>query len=69
MDFEVIGEITNVETFATGSSIRELPRLRRAYGPARWRKRMGMARVRLPDGTECRASYTGTRPTASDGRT
>lgn len=55
MDFEVVGEITDIETFATGASIRELPRLRRAYGPARWRKRKGVARVRLPDGTDCRA--------------
>jgi hypothetical protein len=30
MNFEVVGEITDVETFAVGSSIRELPRLRRA---------------------------------------
>ena len=27
MYFEIIGEITAVETFATGSAIRELPRL------------------------------------------
>jgi hypothetical protein len=39
MDFEVLGEIRNIETFAVGSSIRELPRLRRAYGSGRWRKR------------------------------
>ena len=51
MDFETIGEITDVETFAIGSSIRELPRLRRIYGPGRWRKRKGNARVRFPDDT------------------
>lgn len=55
MDFEVIGEITDVETFAVGSSIRELPRLRRIYGPGRWRKRKGAAQVRLADGTICKA--------------
>ena len=55
MDFEVIGDITDVETFATGASIRELPRLRRIYGTGRWRKRKGIARVRLADGTEGRA--------------
>jgi hypothetical protein len=55
MDFEVVGDITDVETFATGTAIRELPRLRRTYGPGRWRKRKGIARVRLPDGTESRA--------------
>jgi hypothetical protein len=50
MDFEVEGEITDVETFAIGNSIRELPRLQRAYGRGRWRKRKGTAQVRLSDG-------------------
>jgi hypothetical protein len=30
--FEICSEITEVETFATGASIRELPRLRKMYG-------------------------------------
>jgi hypothetical protein len=51
MYFEIVGEITHVETFAVGSSIRELARLRKFYGRARWRKRKGIARVRLPDGS------------------
>jgi hypothetical protein len=51
MDFEVIGPITDVETFAVGTSIRELHRLRKVYGVGRWRKRKGMTRVRLADGT------------------
>jgi hypothetical protein len=51
MYFEVVGDITHAETFATGSSIRELARLRKLYGRGRWRKRKGIARVRLPDGT------------------
>lgn len=55
MNFEVVGDITEVETFAVGSSIRELPRLRRAYGAGRWRKRKGVARVRLEDGSTYRA--------------
>jgi len=50
MDFEIIGEIVHVETFAVGSSIREIARLRKFYGRGRWRKRKGIARVRLPDG-------------------
>ena len=55
MDFEVIGEISDIETFAVGSSIRELPRLRRVYGSGRWRKRKGIADVRLSDGSVCKA--------------
>ena len=51
MEFEIVGEIAHVETFAVGSSIREIGRLRKLYGRARWRKRKGIARVRLPDGT------------------
>ena len=50
MDFEITGEIAHVETFATGSSIREIARLRKLYGRGRWRKRKGIARIRLPDG-------------------
>lgn len=50
MDFKVEGEITDVETFATGRSIRELPRLNKIYGKGRWRKRKGIARIRLWNG-------------------
>ncbi len=50
MYFEIVGEITHVETFAVGSSIREIARLRKVYGRGRWRKRKGIARVRLEDG-------------------
>jgi hypothetical protein len=48
--FRLVGPITDVETIATGSGIRELARLRRRYGRARWRKRKGVAQVELPDG-------------------
>jgi hypothetical protein len=51
MHFEVVGQIEQVETFATGSGIRELARLRKIYGRGRWRKRKGVATVRLSDGT------------------
>jgi hypothetical protein len=51
MRFEIVGEISQIETFAIGSAIREIARLRRAYGRGRWRKRKGIARVRLPDGS------------------
>lgn len=51
MDFEIIEEVSSAETFAVGSAIRELARLRKSYGAGRWRKRKGIAHVRLPDGT------------------
>lgn len=47
MYFEIIGKFTAVETIATGSGIRELVRLRKFYGRGRWRKRKGVAHVRL----------------------
>ena len=50
MYFEIVGDITHIETFAVGSSIREVARLRKIYGRGRWRKRKGFARVRLEDG-------------------
>jgi hypothetical protein len=51
MQFEIVGEISQVETIATNSGIRDLARLRRAYGRGRWFKRKGIARVRLDDGS------------------
>ena len=54
-EFEVIGRIEQITTIAVGSNIRELHRLRKAFGPGRWRKLKGIATVRLQDGTICRA--------------
>ncbi|MFN0038656.1 MAG: hypothetical protein ACKVP2_04005 [Burkholderiales bacterium] len=51
MYFTILGEITHVETFAAGSAIREIARLRKFYGRGRWRKRKGIGRVRLDDGS------------------
>jgi len=51
MEFEVLGEISAIETFAIGSRIREIARLRRYYGRGRWRKRKGIAKIRLADGS------------------
>lgn len=50
MDFHILEPLQKVETIAQGRGIRELLRLRRIYGSGRWRKRKGVARVRLKDG-------------------
>jgi hypothetical protein len=50
MKFEVLGEISEIETFATGAAIREIARLRKIYGRGRWRKRKGIARIRFWNG-------------------
>jgi hypothetical protein len=49
-EFQVLGEISATETIAEGSTIRDLPRLRRTYGLARWRKCKGIATVELLNG-------------------
>jgi len=53
-DFEIIGEITNTETIAVGSSIRISKRLKKIYGDGRWHKLKGIAKLSLLDGTICR---------------
>jgi hypothetical protein len=50
MSYEIVGDITEVETIAVGTKIRELSRLRRLYGRGRWRKMKGVAMVRLRTG-------------------
>jgi hypothetical protein len=55
MHFEILGDISDLETIATGSGIREIARLRKKYGRGRWRKRKGVAEVRLNDGITARA--------------
>jgi CRISPR/Cas system CSM-associated protein Csm3 (group 7 of RAMP superfamily) len=55
MWFELIGPITDMESIATGSALREIQRLRKHYGRGSWKKRKGIGTVRLHDGTICRA--------------
>jgi hypothetical protein len=50
MHFEIVGQITEIETIAVGSGIRILALLRKRYGKGRWRKLKGVASVRLSDG-------------------
>lgn len=55
MKFEIVGKITQQQTFAAGNAIREISRLRRVYGKGRWRKRKGITTVRFEDGSTHRA--------------
>jgi hypothetical protein len=55
MDFEIISDIERPERFSTGKGIRELSRLQRIYGKGKWRKRKGIADVKLSDGSIVRA--------------
>ena len=53
--FEVISDITDIEAIAVGPAIRDLARLRKQYGPGRWRKVKGIAMIRLRTGRVRRA--------------
>jgi hypothetical protein len=55
MYFEIIGEIESIETIATGGRIRDIMRLRKQYGSAKWRKLKGVAKIRLQSGSICSA--------------
>jgi hypothetical protein len=48
--FQVIGDIEVIETIAAGIGVRVRSTLRRLYGKGRWRKRKGIATVRLANG-------------------
>ena len=48
--FEIISDITEIQTIATGKSIRDVARLRKQYGEGRWRKMKGVALIRLSNG-------------------
>ena len=43
MDFEFIGDLSDIETIAAGRAIHDLPRLRRLYGMGYRRKMKGSA--------------------------
>jgi hypothetical protein len=47
MNFEIISEVTQIESIVAGTAIRDLARLRRVYSAGRWRKLKGIATIRL----------------------
>jgi hypothetical protein len=53
--FDLIGDVRAVETIAVGASVRVSELLTKVYGGRNWRKRKGIATVRLPDGFVGRA--------------
>ncbi len=50
MYFEIVGEVTGVETIASGRGIKTVARLRKRYGGRRWRKLKGVATVHRASG-------------------
>lgn len=51
MEFQILSEIRDIETIATGRGVYIRRYLDRTYGKGRWRKRKGRATVQLADGT------------------
>lgn len=47
MDFEIIGEISNIEIIAVEKGIRDRNRLNKYHGNGKWRKLKGIASVKL----------------------
>ena len=50
MKFEIVGEIEQIETIASGRGVKIRALLQKIHGRGRWRKRKGVAIVRLPNG-------------------
>ncbi|MGD8794768.1 MAG: hypothetical protein PVF47_19620 [Anaerolineae bacterium] len=48
--FEILGDITDLQTIAAGQGVHIRRYLERTYGKGRWRKMKGIATVRLADG-------------------
>lgn len=51
MNFEILGQIREAETIASGRGVYIRRYLARTYGKGRWRKMKGIATVKLVDGT------------------
>ena len=55
MNFEIVGQIEEIETIAKSPSVHERKRLAVQFGRGRWRKLKGNATVQLRDGSTGRA--------------
>ena len=52
-NFEILGEIRNIETIATGRGVYIRHYLNRTHGRGHWRKLKGIASVRFTNGMVC----------------
>ena len=50
IEFEIVGEVSEIQAIAVGPSVRDRARLRKQYGEGRWCKLKGIANVRLVSG-------------------
>lgn len=52
---KIVGAIVGIETIAEGHGIRELAQLRQHYGDGSWKKKKGVAMVKLDTGITAQA--------------
>jgi len=55
MDFQLLGDVEDIEQIAVNLSIRERKKLKARFGGRRWRKLKGVALVQFPNGEARRA--------------
>jgi hypothetical protein len=48
--FTILGQISAIETIAEGTGIRDRPRLEKVYGKGNWKKKKGIASIKLETG-------------------
>ena len=68
MYFEIIGDVSGIETIAAGSGIRELARLRNATVAVDGANEKALHASDCPTVTSCSPNYTGTKPPESGAR-
>jgi hypothetical protein len=56
--FEIVGEIEQIETIASGRGVDVRAMLRKVHGKGRWRKRKGVATIRLRNRALRRVEFT-----------
>ena len=66
-DFELLGELTDIEIIAVNLSIRERRRLKERFGGRRWRKLKGVGLCVFLTARPVWPSYTDMKPTALAG--
>ena len=50
IEFEIVSELSEIETIASGPGVRDRARLQKRYGKGHWRKLKGIAKVRVVSG-------------------
>jgi hypothetical protein len=53
--FTILGQISAQETIAEGAGIRDRPRLEKVYGKGNWKKKKGIASIKLESGETTQA--------------